>query len=243
MTFQRTFTVSVILHAAALLLLSRLAFTLPRPAADIPTDRWVLDLTTSLLTDDSVVGVPHDTPPVRTEPPHHGAPPPGEERVPVATDAGGAQTASAPETAPAGAGADVAPSQTGQPSPAGMNQVAQLNRAFMNTMSMQTIIAKTRQYYSVAEMALKGMVENSLTPEDAVMLEGCKGTVVVTYGKGNGPDSFDIATDNERLQTVLKEKIRWDVVPSPQGYLLPFSKVAFSIGVVRGRIGVGISPR
>ncbi|AJE02796.1 hypothetical protein [Geobacter pickeringii] len=239
MTFQRTFIASVILHVAVALLLSRFAST--RPVADIQTNRWIVDLNTSLLADDAPVSPPTDIPTPSTGPVLHDDLPSPPETLSSPDADTKHQTPSAPE--PATAGTDPGASLQAEPSlSAGTNQMMQMNHAFMNTMNMQSIIVKTRQYYSVAAKALKGMVESSLTPEDAAQLEGYTGTIVVTYGKGNGPDSFDIATDNEHLRALLKEKVRWDAVPSPQGYLLPFSKVAFTIGVIHGRIGIGISP-
>ncbi|RNC67446.1 MAG: hypothetical protein ED859_14540 [Desulfuromonadales bacterium] len=236
MTLSRTFTASLILHLAVFLLLYRLALTGNHPPEPVVTTRWTIDLATALLAEDPREPGARNVSAARDVTPDTWPPDPG------AVPANGAAALLPAREEAVDAAEDGAAAARAEPGPqAGTESMAQAGQAIINAMTMQAVIVKTGHYYAVTGRTLKGMLESALPYEERRRLEGCTGTVVVSYGSGDRPDSFAIDATDDQFRTALNDTIRWEALSAPRNYLLPHTKVTFSIRVANGRVGVGIA--
>lgn len=244
-SFNRTLLFSVFLHLAVAAAGYRIAVSQPHPR-QVETTHWMIGLDTSLLTSDMAAADSSvskrarygdggeraqapPAPPVRDmEPPSARTDTPAEPLIhkaepvlPVKNVASGSNGA-APQDPPQAAEGEI-------------------GRAFANVMSMQMVMVKLRQFYRISNKTLMGILEQSISIDERKSLEGSTGTVIATY-REDGSGTFSIAADNEGLRALLNEKVRWNDIPIPKAYLLPYKTITYSIRLANGMIGISIAP-
>lgn len=230
MTFKRLIVISAFLHGAVFFALgSRLSAEKSHHAE---TDRWVVDISTLLVSEE-----PGDTP----------APP-----VPVESKQETVVPPAVEETLPEPYSEGVPPAEPKPASPALLAQApsaiassgvdpraASLQAAFRNTMNNQSIVSFLQAYHRASTRTVSGMVTGTINSDDRIVLDGARGTVVVSFRDGNVAE-LEILTDNDNLRTLLTA-VKWNVVPSPKQYHLPVSRIAYTISLSHGKVGVTAS--
>lgn len=223
MTLSRLILVSAFMHGAVLCAVNR------HPQAPLPvdTDRWTVDLSTLLVSEQSGDAA---EPPELRELLQAATPPPAEEST---QDGPAPEEPAAPEPKTP---ADAAPAPQVTATDAAGARAAAIGNAFRNTLSNQSIVAFLSAYHRASTSAVNGIVTGALTYEQRRNLEGSRGTVVVSFRDGD-VTGLEIVTDNDTLRTLLSSA-NWGGVPSPKHYRLPVSRMAYTIFLDRGKIGV-----
>jgi hypothetical protein len=139
------------------------------------------------------------------------------------------------------AAATVAPTAAvpAQPEPPVAPEISQ---AFARASYVQAGMFRSRRYSDVATLAVKKMVEGTLTSEDRLQLEGEKAEVLATYAGGAG-NGYAVTAENEALRRRLNDAAAWERVPAPNSYQLPYRQVTFQVSLNRGSVRVALLPQ
>jgi hypothetical protein len=118
----------------------------------------------------------------------------------------------------------------------------EISQAFARASYVQAGMFRSRSYSDVATMAIKKMVERTLTTEERQQLEGEKAEVLASYAGGAG-SGYAVTAENEALRRRLNDAAAWEQVPAPGSYQLPYRKVTFLVSLSRGTVRVALLPR
>lgn len=231
------------LHCAAFSLIAAQPAFLRAVFPPVATDRWVVDVSTVLLSDAPGTDLPPQEPEVIDS--HEEA----DVSSPVAehpTDdlslrqEASSEQADTPLSDDDGGGAGEAHSPEPAASASGPTG-ATISRAFANTMNAQAIVAHLRRYRMTAVAHLKGGLGRVLPVEERRALDRATGTVLVSFRDG-AIESLAVESENEQLRSLLLERVDWSLLPAPRQFSLPISRVACTVGVSNGKIKVGVGP-
>jgi uncharacterized protein YgfB (UPF0149 family) len=107
---------------------------------------------------------------------------------------------------------------------------------------VQAGIYHSGRYSEVATLAVKRMLEGTLSAEERQQLEGEQAEVVATYAEGAGT-GYLVSTDSEPLRRRLENVAEWQRVPAPSSFQLQYRQVTFQVSLDRGAIRVGLLPQ
>jgi hypothetical protein len=156
-------------------------------------------------------------------------------------EAGAAEEVAQAPTSEVAAAVAVAPTAAvpAQPEPPVAPEISQ---AFARASYVQAGMFRSRRYSDVATLAVKKMVEGTLTSEDRLQLEGEKAEVLATYAGGAG-NGYAVTAENEALRRRLNDAAAWEQVPAPNSYQLPYRQVTFLVSLNRGTVRVALLPQ
>jgi hypothetical protein len=117
-----------------------------------------------------------------------------------------------------------------------------ISQAFARASYVQAGMYHNRRYSEVATLAVKQMLEETLTVEERQQLEGQQAQVLATYAEGAGA-GYLVTAASETLRRRLDNAAEWQRVPAPKSYHLPYQKVTFLVSLDHGAIRVGLLPR
>jgi hypothetical protein len=220
------FISSALLHVAAAAVFCCYAGT---GAPKLPVPQIYVDLA-SIPADTDAKPAPQQ--PVVEKPAQFSASPPEAGAAEEVTEAPASEVAAAVPLAPTAA----VPTQQAPP------VAPEISQAFARASYVQAGMNRSRRYSDVATLAVKKMVEGTLTYEDRQQLEGEKAEVLATYA-GGAANGYAVTAENEALRHRLNDAAAWERVPAPDSYQLPYRQVTFLVSLNRGTVRVALLPQ